>query len=372
MQRLVVTGATGALAPFLIHELLHEDPGSFEFVCIGRRVAGLARERVRARIEAICPACARRVVAPRFRFIQGDLRDPIRYGGSADAVWHFAADIRWQPEAADAVFAANVGGTKHILDLCERSGATLYHVSTAYTCGRRTGTVLEDELLCGQDFRNAYEASKAQAEQDVRTWLRDHPGMVFRPSIVMGDTRTGLALAFHGLYMPVSVLWKLREAARDRLGSPDGPIELPLEVPCYTGESRINVVGADYVTSLAIELSRKPESLGRTFHLTHPNPPTMKTMIESCTSVLDMRGVRLVDKGASALDALTEMARGFDDSILDLFMTNLPYLADLHPHFDMRNVKEVCGSVPAHTPLDRDAWERIYRFAIERRFRSIE
>ena len=365
MQELLITGATGSMAPFLIHALLHEAPDSYEFVCLVRRSA--AHENVRTRIGAICAACAERVVEPRFRFIPGDLNNPLSYSGSADAVWHFAADLRLDARVADEVRAANMNGTRNILEYCERSHATLYHVSTAYVCGRRTGKVTEHELFCGQGFRNAYEESKAECEGVVQRWLRDHPGIVFRPSIVVGHTETGVSLAFHGIYKPATALWMLRRVSGLE---PDAPLEFGFAVPCFSGDSKINVVAVDYVTSLLLEISRKPEALGKTFHVANPDPPTLRKLFEATTSIMGVKGMRLVDEGERAMDVILEKARGFHESLVDVVRVGLPYFADDHPQFDMSNVEAMCGTVPPHPPVDEAMLGRLYRYAMEQGFRS--
>ena len=39
------------------------------------------------------------------------------------------------------VLAVNLGGMRNVLDLCRRTGARLFDVSTAYVCGTRAGRV---------------------------------------------------------------------------------------------------------------------------------------------------------------------------------------------------------------------------------------
>ena len=60
--------------------------------------------------------------------------------------------------------------------------------------------VAEDELEEGQNFRNAYEESKYQAERLVRRAASFIPVSVFRPASVVGDSRTGEIDRFEGPY----------------------------------------------------------------------------------------------------------------------------------------------------------------------------
>jgi UDP-N-acetylglucosamine:LPS N-acetylglucosamine transferase/nucleoside-diphosphate-sugar epimerase len=367
----LVTGATGALAPFLLHRLLHEDGDGSRFVCLVRRPE--APEILRRRLAAICPPCAELVREPRFEFLQGDVAVSIPDAGKVDRVWHFASDLRMDPGAEDAVFATNLGGMKRVLDLCRRSGATLFHVSTAYVCGTRGGTVREDELLCGQAFRNAYESSKAQAEALVQEYLQTNPGAVFRPSIVMGDTRTGVTMTFQGFYKVVLGALRLQ----DRLGT-DGSgslagrgSSLAVTLPCASPEERVNLVAAEYITDLLFRLHRNPLALGRTFHLVNPSPPTIRELFDVLAEVIGVAGARLVPEGETVEEESSGEMRALGSYLGDQMAVYFPYFAGNHPTFDMGNVGKLCGGVPPHPSFDHSVWERLLHYAVEREFAAV-
>jgi thioester reductase-like protein len=87
-------------------------------------------------------------------------------------VIHCAATVSFTL-GLDESRAINVEGTRHLLDLAGLSAARGHfdcftHVSTAYVAGDHRGTFAEHELNIGQDFRNAYERSKFEAESLVR------------------------------------------------------------------------------------------------------------------------------------------------------------------------------------------------------------
>src|SRR5260370_878437 len=76
------------------------------------------------------------------------------------------------------------------------SGAT---VLPGVLCGRRSGLIAEADLDTDPSFDNPYEESKFQAEQ----LLRRTPGIratIYRPSVIVGDSRTGYTSTFTGLY----------------------------------------------------------------------------------------------------------------------------------------------------------------------------
>ena len=314
-------------------------------------------------------------------FVEGDVIQPIRVDGRVDAVWHFAADLRMDPAAAQEISATNLMGTRRILEFCTEQGAILYYLSTAYVSGTRTGFVREDELFCGQTFRNAYEASKAEAERLVQEWLLHHRGMVLRPSIVLGDMRTGTSLTFHGLYKMVWALWLLRERLATKTGKAGKELanlmpRIPIVLPLFSPEARVNIVGAEYVTALLVDLSRRPEAYGRTFHVTNPQPPTFQTLVELTTGLLGVRSMRIVQ--ATRIH-LQELVQELDEStqrlagwLWDQIQVYCPYLLADHPMFDMSNVKLVLGTIPDHQPINEATMDRLYRFAITHRFRDIE
>jgi thioester reductase-like protein len=96
---------------------------------------------------------------------------------------------------------SNLTGTRNLLQLCRETGVRQFdHVSTAYVCGKRPGPVFERELDCGQTFRNDYERSKCEAEKLVRAAAHLDRVTVYRPAIIVGDSRTGYTTAYHGPY----------------------------------------------------------------------------------------------------------------------------------------------------------------------------
>ena len=370
MTTLFFTGSTGALAPFLIHRLLHGGGGADRFVCLVRSAGGA--DRLGRRIGAICPACAREVTPERFTFVPGDVTEGIPEVGRVDAVWHFAGDLRMDPDSAREVAATNLAGTRSVLDLCRRTGAALYDVSTAYVCGTRSGPVREKELLCGQSFRNAYEDSKAHAEELVREHLGGSPGIVFRPSIVLGDTSTGVSLTFAGFYRVLWAAARLRDRLTGLAGSllSAGGSDLVITLPCASLDERVNLVAAEYVTDLMMRLHADPRALGRTFHLVNPEPPSIGELLAVLQEVIGMSGFRLVPQGPGHEEAgagVSALAGALGDNVLVYF----PYLTGSHPEFDMGNVAMLCGGIPAHPPLDHAAWERLFAYAAERDFAAV-
>jgi thioester reductase-like protein len=243
MGAVMLTGATGFVGRELLHRFLERDD---------RHVYAL----VRAPDEEA--AAARLPGHPRLTAVPGDIERPglgldDRHAAvlaeELDTVVHCAASVSFGLDLADSR-RVNVDGTRRVAELAERCPnlRRLTYVSTAYVAGAHRGVFGEDDLDVGQDFRNPYEQSKFEAERVVRERHGHLPLQVLRPSIVVGDSRTGFTTSFNVLYPP------LRAFARGAIPA----------LPARRG-APVDVVPVDYVADSAHELARSgPDG---TFHL---------------------------------------------------------------------------------------------------------
>lgn len=154
----------------------------------------------------------------------------------------------------------NVEGTKNVLEMLEEAPHLdrLHYVSTAYVSGTTHGVFRETDLDVGQGFKNYYEETKFQAEVEVaRSRV---PRTIYRPGVVVGDSRTGETGKFDGPYFVLR--------AMEKLPSPGLFVRLGL------GFGTVNVVPIDFVIEALARLSASPTSLGMTYHLTDPKPHT--------------------------------------------------------------------------------------------------
>ena len=260
----LVTGFPGFIGRRLVARLLDEDPEL--------RVAALAEPRM---AEA-ARAAAAEIGADRIDVVEGDIAE--RRLGLADADWerltaevtsafHLAAiyDLAVPLEIAQRV---NVDGTGNVLELCgacERLGR-LNYVSTAYVAGLRRGVVYEHELALGQGFKNHYESTKFQAEVWVRDAMERVPTTVYRPAIVVGDSRTGETQKFDGPYYMLRVISFCEERG--------------IPIPQFgRAAAPFNVVPVDFVIDALIAGSRSDEAVGETLHLVDPDPVTASGLL---------------------------------------------------------------------------------------------
>lgn len=182
-------------------------------------------------------------------------------------LFHLAA-ISYLGVPRDIALRVNVDGTRNVLELARdcRKLRRFNHFSTCYVSGDRVGVIAEDELDCGQAFRNAYEETKFQAEKLVRRAAATLPVSIYRPSSVVGDSRTGEIDRFDGPYYLAILLVT-------------SPLTVPLPLP-GNGVAPLNVVPVDFVIDAVWALSRDPRGAGRTFHLVDPNPMSARRVYE--------------------------------------------------------------------------------------------
>jgi thioester reductase-like protein len=180
-------------------------------------------------------------------------------------VWHLAA--RTSAVRAD-LRAVNVEGTRNVLDLAAAAPRLrrLNHFSTALVSGERVGVILEDELAAGQRFHDQYEETKFQAELLVRRAQADLPATIYRPSIVVGDSRTGEIDRFEGPY----ALGILLVAS---------PLAVPLPLPA-DAVAPLNVVPVDFVVEAVLSIAENPAAAGRTVHVVDPAPLSARRVYE--------------------------------------------------------------------------------------------
>jgi thioester reductase-like protein len=274
----LLTGFPGFLASALLPGILRRT-GDDATCLVQAKFADLASRRVDELVAADGS------LAGRIHLVKGDITRPglgLEGAEPQDVaeVWHLAAvyDLAVERELGVRV---NVDGTRNVLDLAQRLPdlRRLHYFSTCYVSGRYAGPFSEDDLEVGAPFNNYYEETKHDAEVDVRRRAAAGlPTTIYRPSIVVGDSRTGETQKYDGPYFILQ--WLLRQ-----------PRYAVLPVAGDPTVTRVNVVPRDFVIEAVGHLSAHPNSEGRTYQLADPHP---LTVAELAGALADAAGRKLV------------------------------------------------------------------------------
>jgi short-subunit dehydrogenase len=251
-----LTGATGFIGRNLVERLLQREGTIYALVRAGSR--GRLEE-----LRTSLGADGARIVP-----VAGDLSQPglgvseedlVTMRGSVDHFFHLAAiyDITADAEVQEI---ANVEGTRHAVELAGTIEAGCFHqVSSIAAAGLYQGLWLEDmfeeaeKLDTNPYFRTKHESERVVREECARPWR------VYRPGIVIGDSRTGEIDKVDGPYYFFKLLQQLRRV-------------LPSWMPTVGVEGgEINLVPVDYVAAAMDHIAHKPGLDGQTFSLTDTN-----------------------------------------------------------------------------------------------------
>lgn len=175
-KTVLLTGASGVIGTALIPQLAGE-----QVIALTHRVAPCGPvEQVRGDLTR-----------PRL----GLDRDTYRQlAGRVDTVIHGAAQTDFAAGAA-ATAALNIGGVENILRFVADADAVLHYLSSAFVARRSPDAEHIGEAAA--DPRH-YLASKRAAERLVRD--AGVKATIIRPSVVIGDSRTGQITNFQGLH----------------------------------------------------------------------------------------------------------------------------------------------------------------------------
>ncbi|UQN09207.1 thioester reductase domain-containing protein [Deinococcus sp. QL22] len=267
-----LTGATGFFGSHLLAELLATT--SLTVHCLVRADSSeAALERLRAAQQRFCPD--RIWDASRIRTHPGDLTFPhfglgeARFSALAeevDALFHAGATVNFAYAYA-TLKPSNVDACADLFRLAVRGHlkpvhfvSTIHLFSSSRLLGR--ARIAETEHIDAlPTVTGGYAQSRWVAERvAAQACRRGIPVTIYRPSIIGGDTRTGVSNENDALCRLLRGCVQLGAAPNIRSG--------------------LNIVSADYAASGLVRLALDETSQGQTYHLVNPEISALNDIFE--------------------------------------------------------------------------------------------
>src|ERR1700740_1253857 len=256
-----LTGSTGYLGRYLVAGLFAGHRDSLNLL-VRAKTEQEARERLwqSLQLHFDFPEFFDHINS-RVRIFRGDLTSP-RFGlpdddysalvDTTDSLLHCAASLNRKSERQ--CLNVNLRGSLEVIQLArriqDRNGLRRYsHVSTVAVAGTRQDEVVrEDQAIdwARSDY-DPYARTKKFCEHMVHQLLPDVPRTIFRPAIVLGDSRK-----------PETTQFDMVQAFSVLAGLP----VLPLRP-----DDRVDIVPADYVGKAIVAIHQKESHEQPRYHL---------------------------------------------------------------------------------------------------------
>ena len=270
--RVFLTGATGFLGAFLLHELLRQS--QVDIYCLVRSSnEEEGKKKLRKSLESYSlwddESLSSRIIP-----IVGDLSQPLfalslqqfqRLASQVDIIYHSGAWPHFV-YSYSTLKPTNVLGTQEVLRLASQIKVKPVHYVSTTSVFSSIGysglkIIGEDDNLVYDGFLyGGYPQSKLVAEKLVRiAGSRGLPVCIYRPGMITGHSETGVS--------------NIDDFACRVIR---GCIQIG-SVPEM--DMMVDVSPVDYVSKAIFHLSRQKESLGKTFHLVNPNPVHVSKLI---------------------------------------------------------------------------------------------
>lgn len=263
----LLTGGTGFFGPFLLASLLEQGPDDIH-VLVRATNAGDAMQRIREGLVSVaadgtsCPEGWERRVRP----VCGDL-SAANLGLSAETwrtlaenvhtIYHNGALVNYLLDY-QAMRETNVGGTNEVVRLAMSHRAkVLNHISSTFVFGWSVQeTISESDTNAAMDRLDfGYSQSKWVSEQVVRDAMqRGLQARIFRPALLTPSVHGG------GYNFDISIRL-LAFMINHGLST--------------TAQNQVSFTPADLAASNIVAISRVPDSVGATYHVTRDEYATL-------------------------------------------------------------------------------------------------
>ena len=269
----LLTGATGHVGVYLLHELLQKTTADIYCLVRGDQTEAV-RDRLREKMGFF--SLWNETLSPRIIPVIGDLSKPF-FGLSErefcalaekiDMVFHNGANVNFL-RPYSTLKPVNILGTQEVIRFAARQRPKSVHMistmvvffSKAYS---PTDRIKETEVpKYDPEMVIGYNQSKWVADKLVLAAMdRGLPACIYRPVRILGHSENGK------LDNPSDFLLGLIKCCiqMGKYPSPEFEISLPF-------------VPVDYVSEAVVHLSQHKKSLGKAFHLVNPRPITWKDL----------------------------------------------------------------------------------------------
>jgi thioester reductase-like protein len=263
-------------------------------------------------------------------------------------VFHLAAVYDLAVER-DLAFRVNLDGTRNVNEFCKSLPhlQRYNYISTCYVAGKRTGRILETELEHQAGFRNFYEETKYLAEREVEALKTTLPVTIYRPSVVVGDSKTGETAKYDGIYYLIHYLRK-------------NPALLRF-VNVGNKNVRLNLVPVDFVVEAIAALSRDEAAVGKTIAIADPAPLTTSELFDAIAE--KMSGKRSVISPPPALVQKSLMLPP-SPGLTGLPHSGVPYFF-IEQAYDTSAADELLGPKGIRCPSFREYVGNLLKFVAE-------
>jgi thioester reductase-like protein len=345
MKKIFITGFPGFIGTRLVRELMKRD-SDLEVAALIQQKFLHAAEAARSRISEEIPDSSKRL-----EFVFGDITqdnlgmsDISPISSQVTGIFHLAAAYDLAVSRTIGM-KVNVEGTKNVVEFAKRCKnlKRLDYVSTAYVSGTFVGNFSEDDFERGQKFKNHYEETKFLAEKVIRD-ARDIPSVIYRPGIVVGDSRTGNISKYDGPYYVLQTMQALPNLFPfPRIGS---------------GKVEVNLVPIDYVINALAALSAENGALNNTYHLTDPTPLKVSELQSMFAKAL---GKRFINYPFPAALARKTMSLSFVRKIYKMPAQMVDYFVQ-DVHYESANTTAALKKLGVVCPNFSDYFKNLFSF----------
>jgi thioester reductase-like protein len=359
-----LTGATGYLGSYIAADLLKKYPNRLALLVRAKSTEEAERRLWHSLQLHMDFEGFHKFLAERIDICLGDITEPglglsthdrKRLVKSANSIIHCAASLNRKSEKT--CLNVNLRGTLHMICLAreiqEDHGLRRFSdISTVAVAGKRQNEIVPENQMIDwtrSDY-DPYARTKKFCEYMIRELLPDVPHTVFRPSIVLGDSRFSETTQFDMVRAFVHLS------------------RLPL-LP-FPGHFRADIVPADYVSRAVVEIHQKEKPKYDAYNLSSGNASlTYREILGSLARERPTRSALFLPifqkpfSGLVSALAATPRSMGIS-SFAVLLKVFLPYLT-FNTVFENNRVCEELGAGPV--PFSQYA-AGLFRFAKEGNF----